>query len=813
MANVSSNNLTTLYSGGGVNIRPTSAYGNANVVSLLNAGTDGGNTVTNIVATGNMTIDTITANSNITADYYFGNGAFLTGLTNLVVANANYANFAGTAFSVAGANVSGIVANANYASFANIANTANLATFATTANAVAGANVSGIVANANYSAFANVAASANSVAVANVVGIGNIAVLNLDGSSSNVLFGNGVFAPESTSIANANYANFAGTAFSVSGSNVSGEVANANYASFANVASIANSVAGANVSGEVANANYASYANIAASANSVAVANVVGIGNIATINLDGSSSNVLFGNGIFAPESTSIANANYANFAGQVVDATQSNITAVGTLTSLAVSGNITGAGNLKIGNILLTEFSSTLVPTNSLQIITDVANANNRSLSIDGGTITSLANVDAGTIIAAGGLTIRGGTMGSDANRISSNTQSIQGGPISINAGLAWGANNQTRVVTGGTISLTSGRGQSANANNITGGAFNANSGGVRWQVGNNISGGGLTIAAGTIQPDIGVSSFSANSVNLSATTFAFGRFTIDTSNGVIGTIRTPLVNFGSGFGLGTSISNGVSNITIGNVIAADQVFFRTPGIGGVAGVSQGNINNVVIGNITTPGLVLESGSWIYPGGSNVSNVSVTGNFTSGRIDIFTGAVNNAASVLGTVTRGNIKLNARNVILEASNTSNSSGTGVFVFDANNTANLGNLVISNNATFSNANVGNLQLNRFQETVYAYGNATGTITPDFVNGSIQNMTLTGNITLNTLGNAITGRSMTLVITQDATGGRTLTSSMKFAGGINTLSTNPNAIDVMSVFYEGATYYATLSRGFV
>jgi hypothetical protein len=64
------------------------------------------------------------------------------------------------------------------------------------------------------------------------------------------------------------------------------------------------------------------------------LANVVGIGNIANINLDGSSSNVLFGNGVFAPESTSIANANYANFAGNVINGT-SNIsipTANGTI-------------------------------------------------------------------------------------------------------------------------------------------------------------------------------------------------------------------------------------------------------------------------------------------------------------------------------------------------------------------------------------------------------------------------------------------------------------------------------------------------
>jgi hypothetical protein len=261
-----------------------------------------------------------------------GNGTFVAIPT--VSANANFANFAGTAFNVSGSNVTGAVANAT---FANSANTANSATVANSANSVAGANVSGVVANATFAANAGnatIANSANSVAVANVSGIGNIATVNLDGNASNILYGNGAFsaAPSVSNVANANYANFAGTAFNVSGSNVSGEVANAAYANAANTANLAtfattaNAVAGANVSGEVANANFASYANIAASANSVALANVVGIGNIANINLDGSSSNVLFGNGVFAPESTSIANANYANFAGNLINGT-SNIT------------------------------------------------------------------------------------------------------------------------------------------------------------------------------------------------------------------------------------------------------------------------------------------------------------------------------------------------------------------------------------------------------------------------------------------------------------------------------------------------------
>ena len=72
---------------------------------------------------------------------------------------------------------------------------------------------------------------------------------------------------------------------SLTGANVTGFVPNAN------VANTAYSVAGANVTGEV---------SFASTANSVAVANVSGIGNIATINKDGNSSNILYGHGVFA---------------------------------------------------------------------------------------------------------------------------------------------------------------------------------------------------------------------------------------------------------------------------------------------------------------------------------------------------------------------------------------------------------------------------------------------------------------------------------------------------------------------------------
>jgi hypothetical protein len=53
---------------------------------------------------------------------------------------------------------------------------------------------------------------------------------------------------------------------------------------------------------------------------------------------------------------------------------------------------------------------------------------------------------------------------------------------------------------------------------------------------------------------------------------------------------------------------------------------------------------------------------------------------------------------------------------------------------------------------------------------------------------------------------------LILTQDATGSRLLTSTMKFAGGVKTLTTSANAIDVVTIYYDGTNYLAGLSRGY-
>ena len=109
---------------------------------------------------------------------------------------------------------------------------------------------------------------------------------------------------------------------SVAGANVTGQVS---------YAAVANSVAGANVSGDVSGANHA---NVADTANAVAGANVIGqVGN--------------------------------ALVAGTVYNNAQPNITSLGTLTSVTITGNAT-AGNVKTDHLLYANGDPYIFTTNA---------------------------------------------------------------------------------------------------------------------------------------------------------------------------------------------------------------------------------------------------------------------------------------------------------------------------------------------------------------------------------------------------------------------------------------------------------------
>lgn len=213
MSTTSSKNFTTLYSGAG-SVVPQGAYGNANVVSLLAAGTDGGNTVTNIIATGNVTaanfignlignisgnvlapgsntqviynnsgvfgtdsdftfnsatntlsVPVVTASGNVTGAYILGNGSQLTGLP------ATYSNAQVSAFLASGTNSANIITSANIAGSYFLGNGSQLT------------GLPEIYGNANVSAYlASGTNTANIVTQANVVG----AFLTTSGANGNI---------------------------------------------------------------------------------------------------------------------------------------------------------------------------------------------------------------------------------------------------------------------------------------------------------------------------------------------------------------------------------------------------------------------------------------------------------------------------------------------------------------------------------------------------------------------------------------------------------------------------------------------------
>ena len=118
----------------------------------------------------------------------------------------------------------------------------------------------------------------------------------------------------------------------------------------------------------------------------------------------------------------------------------------------------------------------------------------------------------------------------------------------------------------------------------------------------------------------------------------------------------------------------------------------------------------------------------------------------------------------------------------------------------------GNISIQPNGTGGTV-VKNLE---YQEFVHALGTTSGTIAPNAANGNVQTITLNGNLTINAFTSPVSGQTITLIITTGGTG-RTLTSSMLFAGGSKTLSTT-STVDILTMSYIGTTYYASLVKGY-
>jgi hypothetical protein len=399
-----SGNLTWAPAGNGGNTGNGIPGGANTQVQFNDAGVFGGdagftyNKTTNVLATDNIVVGNINANyitSNwdvtanvVVANYLRGDGSNISNVNAVVASVAN---------SVAGANVTGQV---NFAAVANSvagANVTGQVNFANVANNVAGANVSGQVSNAL------VAGTVYTSAQPNITSVGNLTSLTVIGNTTlgnqvvanffiGNLFGTANLARNVTLGAQPNITSVGTlTSLTVSGTTTLGNTVTANYF-VGNLYGVANSAILANTANLANNANRANLANAANVAGTVTVnaqPNITSVGTLTSLNVSGNITAANFvGNFV-----GNISNANYATFAGTVLTNAQPNITSVGTLSNLLVTGTVTASG---IAGPLLTAAQPNIT---SVGTLTSLSVAGNVSAgNVFGGNLVS-ANFVTGTI------------------------------------------------------------------------------------------------------------------------------------------------------------------------------------------------------------------------------------------------------------------------------------------------------------------------------------------------------------------------------------------------------------------------------
>jgi len=515
---------------------------------------------------------------------------------------------------------------------------------------------------------------------------------------------------------------------------VSGNIVSNNFIGTGNI-----TIANINANGNVT-ANYfigngsqltdvqSALANVANYAGNITVAaqpNITSVGTLTTLSVTGNvSANYYIGNGSLL---TGIGNANYApnanfaNYAGNVTVSSQPNITSVGTLTTLSV------AGNASVGNLLATAVVSNLIPNSNVTY--NLGNSTNRwkDLYLSGNSVF-LGEV---TLSADGNsLSINGGT----GNIISNNLSNVPAANVigQVSNALVSSkvySNSQPNITSVGTlISL-----------DVTG---NVTSG--------NVSGGNL-VSANYLNGILTASSSSQPNIH---TVGNLGFLNVDTT--------LPGANGNITFN-GSMIGNGgQSNISITGDLTADHVFAQLIS-GGLTTNAQPNITSV----------------------GTLSNLIVLGNVT---------ASNFIGNILGNITNANFASYAGNVTVNSQPNITSVGT------------LTSLTSSGNITapyFIGNFVGNLTGNIANANFASYaGNVTVSSQPNITSvGTLTSLTSSGNITApyfigNFVGNSTSANfanyagNVTVSSQPNITSVGTLT-SLNVTGNIN--ANNINAVN--------------------
>jgi len=577
-------------------------------------------TFANLVVSGNITSGNGNVNlgNAVTANYFIGNGAFLTGIAaSTTYSNANVAAYLPTYTGNISANY--FIGNGSALSSIN------------------GSNISGQVGNSLVSG------TVYTNAQPNITSVGTLSDLSVTGNvgagnilTNNLRYANGVAWEFGTTYSNSNVAAYLPTH--------TGNIS-ANY--FIGNGSALTSITGSNVNGQVANAL------IAGTVYTNSQPNITSVGTLTTLNVSSNvaagnilTNNLLYSNGspwnfgatysnsnvaAYLPTYTGNINAGNANLgnsvnanffigngslltgitatvAQTVSTAAQPNITSLGTLSSLTVSGLLitTGTG-IRTANIF--DSSGTLtIETRYSNRVGDVGVYGNLVVGTSGtGNVTAL-NANLGNLVV--GNFIQGTlTTGSQPNITSVGTLTSLGVTSNVTSG-------------------------NANLGNAVRGNFFIGNGSLLTGVAATTA-GTVTTAA---QPNI-TSVGTLSSLNVTANIVS-GNANLGNAVAANFFIGNGALLTGISTGSSTSISNGNSNLSIssagGNIVAsvfgtANILTISTLGanITGDANIS----NTLVAGNATVSGaLTLGSGSGGNLTGANVISANFfTGTLTTG--------------------------------------------------------------------------------------------------------------------------------------------------------------------------------------
>ena len=571
---------------------------------------------------------------------------------------------------------------------------------------------------------------------------------------------------------------------SVTGISTLGNSVTANY--FIGSGNNLSNIQGANVTGVVSGSNTA----ITVTSNSQP--NITSLGTLTSLSVSGNvtTGNANLGNAAIAnyfigsganltniPGANitgTIANSNYSAYAGNVVNASQSNITAVGSLASLSVVANanignigtagiITATGNIAGGNLITSGLITatgniTGGNVNTAGLISAIGNINGGNLNTTGmlsvGGNANVGNISAslfvGNLSGAGNSNTGNlGVTGVYATTLSSTGNSNVGNLGTAGLITATGNITGNNLFASGLISVTG----NANIGNLsTAGSITA-TGNI--QGANLVTGGNLSVTGTATVGNLSVTG------NLTA-----GNITVDSI--VNGTSNVDITNPGGNVTVGVNGNANIFTITdvgvvvLGTLSSSGNANVGNLGTTGVYATTLSATGNANVGNI---GAALHVGNLSGSGNSNVGNLGVSGLITStGNIqggNVVTGGV---ISATGNANVGNVGATqvfaSANVIAPQLISNVANGTPPLVVTS--TTQVANLSVAVAAIANQA-----------------GNVTGSSQPNITSlGNLIGLTSNGTINFDnstniSLANAnvlrIGGGSLNTVLISDGTGG--------------------------------------------